>query len=259
MFQRVWLYCLGVVVVLSTQSACTSLSADVTRSASSNGATVEQKPWERANRGIHRFNTGLDRAIVKPLAKGYQAVTPAIVDRGVTNFFGNLSDVKTTVNSLLQLKGRSAASSAGRVVVNSTVGIGGVFDVASKLRLKKYNEDFGQTMARWGVKSGPYVMLPVLGPSTLRDATGLVVDGFIDPSSYVKYPVALTAVKVVDKRADLLSADKALKDLSSDQYSALRDVWLQKRAYQLRDGKEDAVSESQKNDMIDLLEELDDE
>lgn len=259
MLQRIWLQCLGVALVLSTQSGCTSLSADVTGAAESSAGNIEQKPWERANRGVYRFNTGLDRAVVKPLAKGYQAVTPAIVDRGVTNFFGNLSDVKTTVNSVLQLKGRSAASSAGRVVVNSTVGLGGFFDVASKLKLKKYNEDFGQTMARWGVKSGPYVMLPLLGPSTLRDTVGLVADGFIDPSSYVKYPVALTAVKVVDKRADLLPTEKALEDLSADQYSALRDVWLQKRAYQLRDGKEDAASESKSNDMIDLLEELDDE
>ena len=259
MIQRGWLFCFGIALVLGTQSACTSLSADVTGSVKPSDARVESKQWESANRGVHRFNTGLDRMVVKPLAKGYQAITPTIVDRGVTNFFGNLSDVKTTVNSLLQLKGRSAASSAGRVVVNSTVGIGGVFDVASKIKLKKYNEDFGQTMARWGVKSGPYVMLPLLGPSTLRDTAGLVVDGFIDPSNYVKYPVALTAVKVVDKRADLLTADKALKDLSADQYSALRDVWLQRRAYQLRDGKEDAVSKSQENDMIDLLEELEDE
>ena len=259
MFQRVWFHCLGFAFILSTQSGCTALSADVTGSAKTGIISAEQKQWERANRGVHRFNTGLDRTVVKPLAKGYQAVTPVVVDRGVTNFFGNLSDVKTTVNSLLQLKGRSAASSAGRVVVNSTVGIGGIFDVASKLKLKKYHEDFGQTMARWGVKSGPYVMLPLLGPSTVRDTVGLVADGFIDPSSYIKYPVALTAVKIVDKRADLLNADEALKDLSADQYSALRNVWLQRRAYQLRDGKEDAASKIQKNDMIDLLEELEDE
>lgn len=260
MFQRVWMQCLIMVLIVSMQSGCTSLSADVTSSTTKNeSAGVESKGLERANRGIYRFNKGLDNAIVKPLARGYQAVTPTIVDRGVTNFFGNLSDVKTTVNSILQLKGRSAVTSAGRVVVNSTVGLGGLFDVASKMKLKKYDEDFGQTMARWGVRSGPYVMLPLLGPSTLRDAAGLVVDGFIDPSSYAKYPVALNAVKVVDKRADLLSTEKALGDLSADQYSAIRDVWLQRRAYQLRDGKEDAASKSKSDEMIDLLEELEDE
>ncbi|PID46526.1 MAG: ABC transporter [Proteobacteria bacterium] len=260
MFRQTGLQCLIVVLLLVTQSACSTLSKDVTGSTAKVGtASVESKGWERVNRSIYGFNKGLDTVIVKPLARGYRAVTPAIVDRGITNFFGNLSDVKTSVNALLQLKGRSALTSAGRVVVNSTVGLGGLMDVASKMNMKKYNEDFGQTLAHWGVKSGPYVMLPIVGPSTLRDAAGLVVDGFLDPALYSKYPGELTAVKLIDKRADLLSSEKALSDLSSDMYSATRDVWLQRRAYQLQDGKVGAASKSQQDEMIDLLEELEDE
>lgn len=251
-----WLHAAIIALSLFTQVACTSLGRDVTHS-STIAPDVETRGWERANRGIFRVNTGLDRVIVKPLARGYQAVTPQIVDESVTNFFGNLSDVKTSVNALLQLKPRVAATSAGRVVVNSTLGLAGAFDVASKMNLKKYNEDFGQTLARWGMPSGPYVMLPLLGPSTLRDAVGRVADGFVDPLSYSKYPAQLTAVKVIDKRADLLSSEKALHDLSDDQYSALRDLWLQRRAYELRDGVEDKASEEKKDDMIDLLESLD--
>ena len=259
MFQRAWFHYLCLALVVLMQVGCTSLSADVTAKSPQVSAVAESQGWSRFNRGVYRFNKGVDNVLLKPLAKGYQAVTPAIVDKGVTNFFENLSDVKTTVNSLLQLKGRSAASSAGRVLVNTTVGVGGVFDVASKVKLKKYDEDFGQTMARWGVKSGPYVMLPVLGPSTLRDAVGVAVDGFIDPVNYSNYPVTLTTAKIVDKRADLLSTEQALKGLSSDEYSALRDVWLQRRAFQLRDGKDDVATQSEKADMIDLLEELEDE
>lgn len=251
-----WLWPAILVFSLFTQTACTTLAQDVTGS-SVVLPDVESAGWERANRGIFRVNTGLDRVIVKPLARGYQKVTPQIVDEGVTNFFGNLSDVKTSVNSLLQFKPRAAVTSVGRVVVNSTLGLGGVFDVASKMKLKKYNEDFGQTLAKWGVPSGPYVMLPLLGPSTLRDAVGTVADGLVDPLNYSNYPAQLTAVKVIDKRADLLSSEKALHDLSDDQYSVLRDLWLQRRAYELRDGVEDKASKEKKDDMIDLLESLD--
>ncbi|WP_022954402.1 MlaA family lipoprotein [Leucothrix mucor] len=251
-----WLHAAIIVSSLFTQAACTSLGQDVTRS-STVPPNVETPGWESANRGIFLVNAGLDWAIVKPLARGYQAVTPEVVDESVTHFFGNLSDVKTSVNALLQFKPRAAVTSAGRVVVNSTLGLAGFFDVASKMNLKKYNEDFGQTLARWGVPSGPYVMLPFLGPSTLRDAVGTVADGFVDPLNYSKYPAQLTAVKVIDKRADLLSSEKALQDLSDDQYSALRDLWLQRRAYELRDGVEDKASAEKKDDMIDLLESLD--
>ena len=251
-----WLWSAILVSSLLTQTACTTLGQDVTGS-SAVLPDVETAGWERANRGIYRVNTGLDRVIVKPLARGYQKVMPQIVDDGVTHFFGNLSDVKTSVNSLLQFKPRAAVTSAGRVVVNSTLGLAGVFDVASKMKLKKYNEDFGQTLAKWGVPSGPYVVLPLLGSSTLRDAVGTVADGFVDPLNYSRYPAQLTALKVVDKRADLLNSEKTLRDLSDDQYSAMRDLWLQRRAYELRDGVEDKASAEKKDDMIDLLESLD--
>lgn len=212
---------------------------------------------ERHNRDIFKFNTSIDKLIFKPVAVTYQKITPDIVDIGISNFFDNLEDVGTAVNNLLQFKPGEALIDVERVMFNSTIGLGGLFDVATKIGLEKHDEDFGQTLAVWGVGSGPYIMLPFLGPSTLRDFTSkLTVDSLLDPAKYSKASIPLFVVDKVDSRADLISEEEAFKDFSDDEYSALRDAWLQRREFLIRDGK---VDEDAQSDLIDALEDLDDE
>ena len=204
------------------------------------GERDPRDPLEGFNRGVYKFNDGLDRAVMTPLAKGYQAITPDPVDRGVTNFFGNLADVGSAVNNLLQLKLARAASDVGRVVVNTTIGIFGLFDVASHMKLEKYGEDFGQTLGYWGIGSGPYIVLPILGPSSLRDTVGLVGDWYLDPVTYVdddEWRWGLRILKAIDKRADLLSATNVLEEAALDKYSFTRDAYLQRRANLVKDGE----------------------
>lgn len=198
-----------------------------------------QDPYEGFNRGVYKFNDGLDRAVLKPVAKGYQAVTPSFVQTGVSNFFGNLSDVWTAANQFLQGKGEAGFSDVTRVLVNSTFGLLGVIDVASKSGLQKHNEDFGQTLGWWGVQSGPYVMLPLFGPSTARDTVALPVDWYGDPWKY-KDPTNVrnigTALRLVDKRASLLDSSNLLEGAALDPYEFLRDGYLQQRRSKVYDG-----------------------
>ena len=196
-------------------------------------------PLEPLNRSIYKFNEAFDKALLKPAAKGYRAVVPQPVRGGVTNFFGNFRDVTSAINNLLQLKVPRAAGDAGRVAVNSTVGILGFFDVASRLGLEKHDEDFGQTLGRWGVPAGPYLVLPLLGPSTLRDAPALAADAQTDLRVQLDITederTALALVFVVDKRASVLSADATL-EAAFDRYAFIRNAWLQRREYQVLDG-----------------------
>jgi len=201
----------------------------------------ENDPYEHFNRTVYRFNDTLDRAILKPVAKGYQKVVPQPVDDGVTNFFSNLDDVTVTLNDLLQGKVRQAGSDLSRLVWNSTVGIAGLFDVASHLGLPKHNEDFGQTLGKWGVSSGPYLVLPFLGPSTFRDTAALPADWVSDPlyhyydedkNGYWK----LKSVYYVDKRADLLRASRILEQAALDEYVFMREAYLQRRQSLVYDG-----------------------
>jgi phospholipid-binding lipoprotein MlaA len=198
-----------------------------------------QDPYEGFNRGVYKFNDGLDRAVLKPVAKGYVAVTPSFVQTGVSNFFGNLSDVWTAANQFLQGKGEAGFSDVTRVLVNSTFGLLGVIDVASKSGLQKHNEDFGQTLGWWGVQPGPYVMLPLFGPSTARDTVALPVDLYGDPWHY-KDPTNVrnigTALRLVDKRASLLDSSNLLAGAALDPYEFLRDGYLQQRRSKVYDG-----------------------
>lgn len=200
----------------------------------------DRDPLEGANRAIYKFNDGFDKVILKPVATGYNKITPRPVDKGISNFFGNLEDVVTTINNLLQFKLKRSGSDAVRVIVNSTIGLLGFLDVASSMGFDKHNEDFGQTLGYWGVGNGPYLVLPFLGPSTLRDTAGLVVDSLaFDPIYWVDHvPTrnSLIAVKTVDTRADLLGASKVLEEAAPDKYDFHKESYFQKREYDINDG-----------------------
>lgn len=210
---------------------------------------------EKYNRNIFAFNAGLDNYLVKPIAKAYKAITPGIIGTSISNFFLNLEDVGNAFNNLLQLKVDDAVNDTERFVINSTFGFAGLLDIASEAGLEKNDEDFGQTLARWGVGSGPYVMLPFLGPSTVRDASARVsIDVLTNPTNYSEDYLYYFILNEVNQRASLLSQEDAFKDISVDKYSAIRDAWLQRREYLIRDGEVDEKSDA---DLIDELESLD--
>jgi phospholipid-binding lipoprotein MlaA len=194
--------------------------------------------FERTNRAIYRFNDALDRNVAKPVAKAYVKVTPAPVRTGFSNFFRNLASPTVMANGLLQLKMKEFATETARLVVNTTLGIGGLFDPATQLGLPAGNEDFGQTLGRWGLPSGPYVVLPVLGPSSVRDAFGFAADQFTDPKNYVKDDYtswSLTGLSLVDTRAELLATENVLGQ-ANDPYAFMRNAYLQRREYLVKDG-----------------------
>lgn len=204
-------------------------------------ASVDNKdPLEGFNRGVYKFNDVSDKAVFKPIAGAYKAVMPTPVRSGVSNFFANLKTFVTTINQVLQFKFNKAAESAGRFVINSTVGIAGLFDVASKQGIPQYKEDFGQTLGYWGVGNGAYLMLPFFGPSTLRDTTGLIADSMtIDPIGYIDDPRTRNIVigtKFIDTRAQLLPGSDLLDEAALDPYTFMRDAYLQRRANQVADG-----------------------
>ncbi len=209
-------------------------------SACATGPNANPKdPLEPMNRKIASFNDSVDENVTQPLARGYRDYTPKPLQTGLHNFFNNLSDVRTTLNSGLQLKGKDTAESFMRVVVNTVFGIYGVFDVATEIKLQRHNEDFGQTLGFWGVGSGPYVVLPLFGPSTVRDTAGFMTDATTDAVhgiSDVSIRNQTTALRLVDKRAALLDAGNLLEEASLDKYSFTRDAFLQYRRSQIYDG-----------------------
>jgi len=196
-------------------------------------------PLERYNRFMYEVNDTLDRAIIKPLAQGYKAVLPTPVDRGITNVFNNLVDLTSVLNNILQFKFEHAAAGLGRVMVNSTFGILGLIDIASMNDMPRYEEDFGQTLGSWGISPGPYIVLPLLGASDIRDTFGLVVDWYVDPVRQVnpsKPRWALAGLRGLDQRADLLSASKIMEEAALDKYEFHRDAYIQKRQNDIHDG-----------------------
>ncbi len=197
-------------------------------------------PMEGFNRTMFAFNEGLDAAIIRPVAKGYEFVAPTFVRTGVTNFFSNVADVFIAVNNLLQGKPVEAASDAGRFLVNSTVGILGLLDVATEWGLEKHDEDFGQTFGRWGMDTGAYLFLPVFGPRDVRDGVGLVLDIAADPLVNINdmsVRNSLAALYLINNRAMLLPADKIIDEAALDKYSYLRDAYLQRRRSLVFDGR----------------------
>ena len=196
-------------------------------------------PIEGFNRAMFAFNEGLDAAIIKPVATGYDAVLPSPIKTGVTNFFGNIADFFIAINNVLQGKIGDGITDFGRVAINTTVGILGVMDVATNMGIPKHDEDFGQTFGRWGVGDGAYVVLPVFGPRTARDTVGLVLDVKADPVADVNRVATrntLIALRLVDNRANLLPADKVIEEAALDKYSYIRAAYLQRRLSLIHDG-----------------------
>jgi phospholipid-binding lipoprotein MlaA len=198
-------------------------------------------PLEPMNRSIHDFNEGLDRIVLKPVATGYQTVMPGFAQTGVRNFFSNLNDVTVLANDILQFKLESSASDLLRISFNSTLGFFGLVDIASEMGLHKHSEDFGQTLGRWGVGNGPYLVLPFFGPSSFRDTAGLWVDSeYTDLLRQVDdIPTRNQAwvVRTVSRRAELLDAKKAIDAAALDPYEFSRDLYLEHRRSQVHDGK----------------------
>ncbi|MBL3556761.1 VacJ family lipoprotein [Marinobacter denitrificans] len=198
----------------------------------------EVDPYEGWNRKVYRFNETIDNWFLRPIAKGYRSIMPGFADRGVTNFFNNLTEIRNFANSIFQLKGEAAVVAAGRFTYNTVFGLGGFIDVATMFELPERPEDFGQTLGYWGMESGPYLMLPFLGPSNPRDFGGFATDFLVLPSAWdlaetpdVYYARAL---QVVDKRADLIPAEAFM---SGDNYTFVRNAYLQRRAYLINDGR----------------------
>lgn len=196
-------------------------------------------PLEGFNRKVDVFNQKFDKAVAKPVAQGYRMVVPNPLDRGVTNFFNNLADVPSAANNLLQLKPLRALNDVGRICVNTTIGLLGLFDVATDMGMPNYKEDLGQTLGYWGVGDSPYLVIPFYGPSNLRDFVGRMGDFFFNPISNSSQGVywSLTALSMVDRRADLIEAGDVLDEAAVDRYSFIREFYLQKRESAINDGQ----------------------
>lgn len=221
-------------------------------------------PLEPLNRRIFSFNKAVDEAILKPLAATYKELAPEPVDEGITNFFSNLNDLSVIANSLLQLKFKQAASDSGRFVINSTLGILGILDLATHFGYPKHYEDFGQTLGYWGVGSGPYVVLPFLGPSSVRDAIGRGVDSYADPRNYIssdddivrRWFIITNVINAIDQRADIMAVEDVLDAAALDAYSYLRDAYLQRREYLVNDGNTASSEEEEFDNLFEDIEVL---
>ena len=223
------LYRVGLLAALLLVSGC----------ASTNQAGDVNDPLEGYNRFMYKVNKSADRVILKPAAKVYDAVLPDPISHGISNFFSNLNEITVIINDLLQFKFGQAMDDLGRFGLNTTVGVGGIFDVAGHAGYKKNEEDFGQTLGVWGAGPGAYVVLPIFGPRNVRDTVGLVGDYFTDPITYVDHNetrYAFWAVRAVDNRSKLLKAEKILDEAAIDEYTYVRDAYLQRRQNLVYDG-----------------------
>ena len=230
-------------MITTTRISVLVLVAALSGCATNGGASNPQDPLEGFNRAMFTFNDKLDQVALKPVATAYRDWLPSFVQTGVNNFFGNLGDVWSAVNGYLQGSGVDGTTAVMRVAVNTTFGLGGLLDVSSAAGLQKKNKDFGQTLGKWGVGSGPYVVLPLFGPSNIRDTAALPVDFYGDIWTY-KYPVRWrntgSVVRLIDKRANLLDAGTLLEDAALDKYEFVRDAYTQRRQSQIDGpGKDD--------------------
>jgi len=226
---------LVVLSLLALMFGCASIPAGVPPS--------PDDPWEPFNRSVFEFNEGLDAYVLKPVVAGYRFVLPEFVREGIYNFFSNYNDIYTALNNLLQGKPDYAFNDLMRVVVNTTMGLGGMIDLATPGGLEKHKEDFGQTFGVWGVPSGPYVVLPFFGPSSVRDTFGTVAD--LETDYLFKYIPnvglrnSLTGLRVVNARNTYYEAGDLLDGAAIDKYSFLRDAYIQRRKYQINEGRDD--------------------
>lgn len=222
-----------------TVGTCVMLVLLVLAGCASGPNANPRDPLEPLNRGVYKFNDVVDRAVLKPVATAYQDTVPSLVRRGVNNFFGNLEDAWSIVNNALQLKGDATGDSMARFGVNTFIGLGGIFDIATDLQIEKHTKDFGHTLGYWGVGPGPYLVLPLLGSSTLRDTAALPVDwkgNIAGNIAHVPTRNTLTVIKAVDDRANLLKASTMLDQIALDKYTFTRDSYLQRRRSAIYDG-----------------------
>lgn len=240
--RRSWLGAALVLWALSLGGCATITSFSASKMAASTGPTTEQTdPWERFNRAVFGFNEALDVTLVKPLAETYRAVVPRWLRKSVDNVFGNISDVWSTANLLLQLKPKAALEMGMRVATNTVFGVFGILDVAEEVGLERRSEDFGQTLGVWGVSSGPYLVLPLLGPSTVRDASARVLDSKFGSTQLTFREVrdrnGAMVLDAVQTRVNLLNASRVLDEVALDKYTFLRDAYLARRRSQVYDGE----------------------
>ena len=207
----------------------------------------KKDPWELVNRNVFSFNETLDKYVVKPITHVYEFILPEVIRDRISNVFSNVGDVYTAINQLLQGKPKAAFDDLTRVLVNTTIGLGGLFDVASDAGLEKHNEDFGQTFGVWGIGDGPYMMLPLLGPSNVRDTVGWAFD--INTDILINYidniPVrnSITGVRIVDQRSKYLNSTNLLGDAAFDKYTLIRDAYIQRRRNRIYDGNPPLIDE----------------
>jgi phospholipid-binding lipoprotein MlaA len=239
MQSKKWVAQLGCLVLLGILDGCATTAKD------------PQDPWEGWNRGVQVFNDKFDDYAMKPIAEGYQWITPEFVDLGVSNFFSNINDVAVTINDLLQFKIKQSGMDGARFIVNTVTGVAGLIDVAATMDLPKHNEDFDQTLGVWGVPAGPYLVLPFLGPSSPRGVGGLIGDGAMNPISYLfgtGVAGGLYLFNGVDLRADNLANEKVATEAAVDRYAFFKSAYFQQRKYLIYDGN---VPEEE-SDLLDL-------
>ena len=225
---------------MNTTRSLIVITAIALTGCASTPATNPADPLEPINRGIYKFNDTLDKAVIKPVARGYQAAMPAVVKAMISNFFSNLDDIDVTANDLLQFKLAQGFSDGMRFVVNSTIGVFGLIDVASQGSLKKHQQDFGLTLGKWGIGNGPYLVLPILGPSTLRDTVGLYGDGFASPlyqMSNMRARNQSYMLRGLSHRAAFLNQERVLDEAMIDPYQFIRESYLLRRRSLIYDGK----------------------
>lgn len=210
-------------------------------------APSKKDPFESFNRSVFSFNDAIDVAVLKPVAQAYQDVVPEYVRTLISNVFGNVADAWSAVNHFLQGKFESGAQMSFRVATNSVLGFGGLLDIGTEIGLEKQSEDFGQTLGKWGAASGPYLVLPLLGPSTVRDTFALPADMYFGPSYYINDTqatlISVSLLQTVSTRAGLLGASRMLDDVALDRYSFLRDAYLARRQNQVYDGNPPEVAD----------------
>lgn len=239
MHTRITINIIGSLCLLSTLNGCAVSGKDV------------RDPLENWNRGVQSLNDNLDQYALKPVAQGYNYIMPNFADIAVTNFFNNIDDINVTINDLLQLKFEQTGQDSARFIINTVAGVGGFIDVAEKIDLKKHEEDFDQTLGFWGVPSGPYIVLPLFGPSSVRGVSGRIGDAAMNPITYVGFmnndiisgvqngfiTGGITALKYIDARSDNLAKGNVAAEAAVDRYDFFKNSYFQRRNFLINDGK----------------------